>query len=151
MVNHRKLNIFLRRHKRIGLDSNILIYFIEEHPQYHKMSRKIFKSIEAGRNTGLCSTLSLLEVLVQPYKQNNDELVNQFYALLTTYPNLRWIGLTTTIADTGARLRAKYNIKTPDAILLATAITAGATGFIGNDNKMKGITELDALILNDTD
>ena len=115
------------------------------------MSRKIFKSIEAGRNTGLCPTLSLLEVLVQPYKQNNDELVNQFYALLTTYPNLRWIGLTTTIADTGARLRAKYNIKTPDAILLATALTAGATGFIGNDNKMKGITELDVLILNDTD
>jgi len=90
-------------------------------------------------------------VLVQPYKQNNDELVNQFYALLTTYPNLQWIGLTTAIADTGARLRAKYTIKTPDAILLATAIHAGASGFIGNDNKMKGITELDVLILNETD
>ena len=115
------------------------------------MSRKIFKSIEAGRNTGLCSTLSLLEVLVQPYKQNNDELVNQFYALLTTYTNLQWIGLRTAIADTGARLRAKYNIKTSDAILLATALTAGATGFIGNDNKMKGIAELDVLILNETD
>src|SRR4030065_1875674 len=115
------------------------------------MSRKIFKSIEAGRHTGLFSTLAMLEVLVQPYKQNNDELVNQFYALLTTYPNLQWIGLTTTIADTGARLRAKYAIKTPDAILLATAIHAGASSFIGNDNKMKGITELDALILNDTD
>ena len=59
--------------------------------------------------------------------------------------------MTTAIADTGARLRAKYTIKTPDAILLATAIQAWATGFIGNDNKMKGITELDVLILNDTD
>ena len=58
--------------------------------------------------------------------------------------------MTTAIADTGARLRVKYTIKTPDAILLATALHAGATGFIGNDNKMKGITELDVLILNET-
>lgn len=90
-------------------------------------------------------------MLVQPYKQNNDDLVNQFYALLTTYPNLEWIGLTTAIADTGARLRARHKIKTPDAIILASAIHAGATGFIGNDNKMKGITELEVMILSETD
>lgn len=147
MVSLPTLEGFLRKHKRIGLDSNILIYFIEAHPLSHTLTQKIFESIETGRNLGICSTLSLLEVLVQPYRKNNDELVNQFYALLTTYPHLVWIGLSVEIADLGARLRAKYQLKTPDAILLATAIHSGATGFIGNDAQLKQIIELDVLAL----
>ena len=147
MVSATILNRFLRKHKQIGVDSNVLIYFIEAHPQYHRLTLKIFQSIEKGRNLGVCSTLSLLEVLVQPYRMDNDELVNQFYGLLTTYPNLSWIGLSVEIADMGARLRAKYRVKTPDAILLATAIHSGATGFIGNDVQLTRVTELDVLVL----
>jgi predicted nucleic acid-binding protein len=65
------LKAFLKKHTRIGLDSNILIYFIEAHPLYHNMTQNIFEAIEAGRNIGICSTLSLLEVLVQPYRLKN--------------------------------------------------------------------------------
>lgn len=138
---------FLRKHRQIGLDSNILIYFIEGHSHYGRLTQRIFQSIESGQNTGVCSNLSLLEVLVEPYRKNNDELVNQFYSLLTTYPHLTWVSLSTEIADTGARLRAKYRLKTPDAILLATTIHAGGTGFIGNDSYLKRVTELDILTL----
>lgn len=73
--------------------------------------------------------------------------MNQFYGLLITYPNLLWIDLTTEIADLGARFRAKYAVKTPDAILLATAALAGATGFIGNDAQLGRVAELDVLTL----
>lgn len=147
MVSLRLLEDFLRRHKTIGLDSNLLIYFIEGHPEYQTVAKKIFESIEMGRNQGICSTLSLLEVLVQPYRKDNEEMVNGFYSLLTTYPHLSWIELSVEIADLGARLRAKYQIKTPDAILLATAIYAGASGFIGNDNSLKKVKELEILTL----
>lgn len=149
MVSAQRLEGFLRRHPRVGLDSNLLIYLIEEHPEYYRLAEKILRSIEAGRNIGICSTLSLLEVLVQPYRENNDELVNQFYVLLTTYPHLQWIELSIGIADLGAQLRAKYQLKTPDAILAATSIEAGATGFIGNDSQLKRISELDILVLSD--
>ena len=151
MVSLKGLERFLKKHRRIGLDSNLLIYFIEAHPAYHRITERLFRSIEEGKITGVCSTLSLLEVLVQPYRSNNDELVNQFYGLLTTYPNLLWIELTTEIADLGARFRAKYAIKTPDAILLATAAFAGATGFIGNDTQLKRVSELDILTLSGTE
>lgn len=147
MVSLPSLEGFLKKHMRIGLDSNVLIYFIEAHPQYHRHTQRIFDSIEAGRHLGICSTLSLLEVLVQPYRRHNDEMVNQFYGLLTTYPHLVWTELSVEIADLGARLRAKYQIKTPDAILLATAIQSDATGFIGNDAQLNRVTELDILIL----
>jgi predicted nucleic acid-binding protein len=147
MVIFSDLERFLRKHKKVGIDSNILIYFIEAHPVYQALTLHIFKSIEDGKNIGVCSALSLLEVLVQPYRKNREDLVNQFYALLTTYPNLNWIELTVEIADLGARLRAKYQIKTPDAILLATALHSKATGFIGNDIQLKRISELEVLVL----
>jgi predicted nucleic acid-binding protein len=147
VVNLPMLEGFLKEHKKIGLDSNIFIYFIEAHPSYHHLTIKLFESIEKGRNMGICSSLSLLEILVQPYRRKNEELVNQFYALMTTFPNLIWKDLTLEIADLGARLRAKYSIKTPDAILLATAIQSGATGFIGNDLQLKKVQEIKTLVL----
>ena len=147
MVTQQRLERFLKKHKRVGLDSNILIYLIEGNPQLYRISKKIFQSIEKGQNQGVCSTLSLLEVLVQPYRLKNEELVNQFYGLLTTYPHLTWVELSTEIADIGARFRAQYNLKTPDAILAATAFQSGATCFIGNDIQLKRVKELDVLIL----
>lgn len=147
MVSLARLEAFLNKHKLIGLDSNILIYFIEAHPQYHAAAQMILKSIEADRNRGICSTLSLLEVLVQPYRNNDEDLTNQFYGLLTSYPHLSWIAVSVEIADLAARLRAQYRLKTPDAILMATAIHSGASGFIGNDAQLNRVAELDFLLL----
>src|SRR4030067_680090 len=45
------------------------------------------------------------------------------------------------------RLWATYRLKTPDSILIATAVNSEATGFIGNDADLKRITELGVLVL----
>lgn len=147
MVDRLVLERFLRRHRRIGLDTSLLIYFVESHPTYHAPARIVFDAIESGRNAGVCATLSLLEVLVEPYRAENDELVNQFYGLLTTYPGITWVDLSTEIADLAARLRAQHRFKTPDSIVLASAIHAGATGLIGNDAQMARAPNIDVLVL----
>ncbi len=147
MVGLRTLGGFLKKHRRVGLDSSILIYHIEGHARFGRAARKILQSIEAGRNTGICSHLSLMEVLVEPYRRNKEDKVNLFYALLTSFPNLSWEELSAEIADTGARLRAKYRLRTPDAVLIATAIHGGATGFIANDRDFKRVSELEVLLL----
>lgn len=147
MVGAAALGRFLRKHRAVGLDSSILIYFIEADPVYGPLAHKIFEWMEAGRGQGICSALTLLEVLVQPYRRNDEERVGQFYGLLTTYPHLTWVPLSLEIADLGARLRATYRLKTPDSILIATALNSEASGFIGNDADLKRVTELDVLVL----
>jgi predicted nucleic acid-binding protein len=147
VVDRLTLERFLKRHQRIGLDTNLLIYFIESHPEYHSLARTVLDAIEAGRNTGVCSTLSLLEVLIEPYRRDNEELVNQFYGLLTTYPGVTWVELSTEIADLAARIRAQHRLKTPDSIVLASAIHAGATGFVGNDIQMARVPDIEVLVL----
>ncbi len=147
MVTPAALDAFLQRHSRIGLDSNVLIYFVEGHSRFGSLATRVFERIEAGRNSGVCATLSLLEILVQPYRRDDMPLVNKFYGLLTTYPHLSFVDLTETTADMAARLRARYGLTTPDAIIFASAILAGATGLVGNDLRIKPMPEIDVLVL----
>lgn len=149
MVASPPIESFLKRHRLIALDTSVFIYFIEHHPDYFPLCERIFESLENGQIKASTATLSLLEVLVQPYRLKNDSLVLKFYSLLTTYPNLTWVDMNLNVADLAARLRAEHRLKTPDSIQAASAIVSGATGFICNDGAFKRVKELECLILDD--
>lgn len=75
----------------------------------------------------------MTELLVPSYREEDEHRVDEFYGLLSTYPNLRWVAPDLETADLAARLRAVYRLRTPDALQAATAIQAHATGFVTND------------------
>lgn len=143
------LRDFFKKHRKVYLDTSAFIYFVEQHPRYYKLCESIFENIETGHVEASTSTLTLLEILVQPYKLKRDDLVIKFYSLLTTYPHLAWIRLTLDISDLAARLRAEHNLKTPDAIQIASAVSHGATGFICNDGVFKRIKDIECLVIDD--
>ena len=51
--------------ERIGIDTNLFIYFIEDHPRYGSWYSSLFDLIERGHNPSVTSTVTLLELLVQ--------------------------------------------------------------------------------------
>lgn len=66
--------------------------------------------------------------------------------------NLSIIDVDYKIADIASRLRANYNIKTPDAIILATGISMNIDYFITNDTKLKNVCSkenIEAIIIED--
>jgi len=89
----------------------------------------------------------MLEALVQPYRAASMQLVDQFYGLLSTYPDLEWVEPDLEIADRGARLRAELNFRTPDAIQVATALCRSATGLVTNDKTLRKATSLEVFLL----
>jgi predicted nucleic acid-binding protein len=54
-----------------------------------------------------------------------------------------------TIARIAAELRARYGIRTADAVQLSAALSARATAFITNDARLRRVAELDVVILAD--
>lgn len=140
---------FIRRHRTVSLDTSVFIYFVERHPSYYDLCDAVFRSIEEKRIEAVTSTLTLIELLVQPYRMKKDDLVFKFYSMFSTYPNLRWIQLTLDISDVAARLRAEYRLKTPDAIQIASALSVGATGLICNDKAFRKVANIDCLVLDD--
>lgn len=149
MVLSARLARFLGRHSTIGLDTSILIYLVQDHPRYAEACTMVFSRIEDGRCRGVTSVISLLEVLVQPYRLEDDELTQKFYALLSTYPGLWWAPVTLELADRAAELRARYRFGTPDAIQVATAVSFGATGFLGNDRALRKVRELECATIDE--
>jgi predicted nucleic acid-binding protein len=141
------LRSFLRRNRRIALDSNIFIYQIEASPRYLPLTDVVFSTLELGHLSGVTSTITMTELLVPAYRSKNEGQVNDFYALFSRYPNLEWIPATLGIADTAAELKAIYNLRTPDALHAATAVHAKATGFVTNDPAFARVKQFETLVL----
>jgi predicted nucleic acid-binding protein len=109
----------------------------------------LFNLIERGHNPAVTSTVTLLELLVQPYRDQKEELAQKIFALTSTHPHIEWVPFTMNLADRAAELRARYRLSTPDAIQLATAIGRKATRFYGNDRSLQRVTEIECIIVDE--
>jgi predicted nucleic acid-binding protein len=141
------LRLFLRRHRRIAFDTSVFIYQSEEHPRYLALTTPVFIWLEHPDSKAVTSTITLTELLTQPYQWSDQKRVNAFNALLSTYPNLEWISPDLEIADLAARFRAFHRLKTPDALQAATAAHAKVTGFITNDAVFQRVESFETLVL----
>jgi predicted nucleic acid-binding protein len=139
----------LKQYGKVAIDTNTLIYLMERHPLYHDLCKEVFSLIEKGHLVGITSVLLLTEVLTKPLKDNNTGLVRAYKAVISTFPNfvIKQIDKQTSVL--AAELRAKYGVKTPDALFLATAILENADVFVSNDVRLKRIEELNFLILDE--
>lgn len=127
--------------KTVFLDTAPLIYFIEGHSEYQPILSRLFDFNDKGGFSFITSSVTLLEVLVKPLRQGQKTIAEQYRDILTTAPGIELVDVTSAIAEQAAQLRAKYNLRTPDAIQLATCIELGADYFLTNDNRLKAVSE----------
>ena len=147
MVQLNPFRKILAQSDSVYLDTNVLIYHLEGVLPYAELTGRLFETIEEGGLKGFTSTLSILELNVGPYQLNRPELSLTYMALLKNLPNFSIEPLSLDTADSAAKLRAKYRFKTPDSIHLATALESHCDLMIGNDKKMKKITEIEYIYL----
>jgi len=133
----------------VGLDTSPLIYFIEEHPKYINLLDAFFLAVKEHKISAVTSSLTLTEVLVHPLLKGNWKLVNEYKSILLSADGLETVPINNEIAEIAAGLRAKYNLSTPDALQIATAIFSGAKHFLTNDMKLKNVPDIKVLCLND--
>jgi len=135
--------------KTVGLDTTPLIYFIEENPTYLETVRPFFEALSHGEFSAVTSVVTLLEVLVHPFRRGDTKLAQQYRDILLNAENLTTILLSQSVAEGAARLRATHNIRTPDAIQMAAAIHAGASFFLTNDTRLPSLPKLKVLVLDE--
>jgi predicted nucleic acid-binding protein len=76
----------------------------------------------------------------QHYQQEYREML-----LNTEAINIRSVDTPT--AERAAHLRAKYGLRTPDALHIATALLERCQAFLTNDLQLKRVTEVKILVL----
>lgn len=133
----------------IAIDTSILIYLLEEHPQYATHARRLFERIEKGSLKAIFSIVGMIELLTGVKKKGRQDLAQDYKLLLSHLPNFDIYSIDEKIVDVASTMRATYGIRTPDAIHVATAIAKGATLFVTNDRALKKIKEIKVVSLND--
>jgi predicted nucleic acid-binding protein len=137
------------QNKTLFLDTAPFIYFIEGHSHYHDNLIKLFDANDKSQIKMQTSTLTLMEVLVQPMKLGRHQLAEEYHKILTTSSNISIHSIDIEIAKRAAHIRASYNIKTPDAIQIACALVKNADYFLTNDKSLKKVKDLKILLLED--
>jgi predicted nucleic acid-binding protein len=133
----------------VGVDTSIFIYFIEEDPRFLPVVRPLFAAADAGQIELVVSALTLLEVLVVPYRAGNIALARRYEAALAGGRGVRMIDLSRAHLRLAAQLRAVANLSTPDAIQAAVSLAAGCTAFLTNDHRLPTVRGLNVVQLRD--
>lgn len=131
----------------VAVDTAIFIYFIEENPRFLPAILPLFTQADQGKRELITSALTLLEVLVVPYRAGNRHVAERYEALLTRSRGIRLVELSHDQLRAAAQLRAATGIKTPDALQLVAAISAGCTTFLTNDRRLPRVPGLRILEL----
>lgn len=132
--------------KLVALDSNVFIYNLEQNPQYISATDEIFNRLVLNKLKAVTSIISLTEVLSYP---KTDSVVKQITEDFYNTPNLKIIEVGQEVAVEAARIRREHGFKLPDAVQLATALSAKAKAFITNDHRLKSFKKLKIISLPD--
>ncbi len=137
------------KHRRILLDTSIWIYHFEGHAEFASAATAVITSLEQGRFTGLVSELSLMELTVGPLQLGRQDVADEYELLLDQFPNLELLPVTRDVLLEAAAVRARYRLRTPDALLIATGLLNGATAAVTNDSAWKAVAGFDTHLLSD--
>ena len=123
-------------HGPVGVDTAIFIYFIEEHPRFLRLIEPLFREVDAGRIELLTSALTLLEVLVVPYRSGDPLLADRYESILTRSRGVRMVDISRDQLRAASHLRAATGLKTPDSLQLVAALAGGCSVFLTNDREL---------------
>jgi predicted nucleic acid-binding protein len=147
--NSLKFRRVVERHRIVGLDTAPLIYFIEDVTPYADLIAPVFTLLENRHLRAVTSTITLAEILTQPLAEKKFDLVDEIKFTVKSFSTLSIVAIDERLAEVAALVRARYTVRLPDALQIASAIQGEATLFLTNDKRVKKVDALEVVVLSD--
>jgi predicted nucleic acid-binding protein len=138
-----------RDHRRLALDSNLLIYLFETGGPEARAAQRLLDAAEAAGASLVVASLALAEVSVYPAAMDDAVMAERYADAIRSISRLEVVPLTAEIAIEAGLMRGRRGHSLPDAIHLATAVRAGASVFVTNDRRLRAIPKLAVVQLSD--
>jgi predicted nucleic acid-binding protein len=123
--------------KSVYLDTNIIIYAVEGFTDVAAQIRALLTAMDDAEIVAITSELTVAEVPVKPFKDENETVQQAYKTFLTPASALQLAPVTHDVLEEAARVRATTHLNLPDAIHLATAKLGGCDSFLTNDDLFK--------------
>ena len=140
--------LILPEDRRVHVDANVLIYRVEAIEPYATASEPLWQALQDGECEVVTSELTILEVLVLPFR-NRDRTLAELYRSLLSTEGFSCLPIDRGTLELAAEVRARFRLRTPDAIHAASAIRSGASMFLSNDVAFRKVDGLNVIILGD--
>ena len=129
------------------IDTAPFIYIIEDNEEFAEKSIEIILESIAQQDTFVTSVVTIMEFGVKPEKENRQDVIEKFYEFLDKL-SIEIEDIDQGIAKQAFKLRAKYQfLKGLDALQIASAIISGCEEFVTNDRKLKQISEISVVLI----
>jgi predicted nucleic acid-binding protein len=136
-------------HERVLIDTSVWIYHFGQNAELAPAAGRIIENLEAGKFRGVASELTLLELTVRPLQLGRQDVADDYEVLLGYFPNLELQPISRELLLEAAGLRARYRLRTPDAIQIATGLQYGATLAVTNDEAWRNLPLIETAVLSD--
>lgn len=118
------------------LDTNIVIYAIEESSDWPTVTRNLLTAIDDGIVRAATSELTIAEVMPKPLKLHDRALTEKFESFLSSPSALMMQPIDRKVLLRAADLQASGRLKLFDAIHVATALMLGCDYFLTEDDRL---------------
>lgn len=126
---------------KIFLDTNIFLAILNEEDNW-QLAEKLLLDVYNGKHTCYTSVICVSEILSGFYAEDESEKGEMFLADLRAINNLTITDVDLTIAKDAAKMRAKYKIKLPDAIIASSCLIHKCK-LITQDESLKKVKDID--------
>jgi predicted nucleic acid-binding protein len=113
----------------------VLICHFAGHEELGPAAGELLEAAEEGRCRLVASVLARLETLVAPKRHGREDLCRRYREVFEGFPNLEVVDVDAEVVEIASDLRAAHNLRTPDAIHLATALRLRADAFVTEDGR----------------
>jgi predicted nucleic acid-binding protein len=133
--------------RRVYLDANVLIYFLDEDPRWLSVVARVLAAAQRSEFVAVTGDAVVSEVMVHPYRSGDAERIARFRGFFALEGVLQVVSHTSADFDLAARFRGARPLPAMDALHLATALNGACTVLVTNHERMRSVPGLEVVRL----
>jgi uncharacterized protein len=126
---------------RVFLDTNIVIYLIEQPPVWGSPAAVRFRAFRDSGEEFAVSELVRMECRVHPLSTNDQTTLAQYEAFFQS-AEMQVIAISRAVCDRAAEIRANRGFRPLDSLHLPAAVEAGCDLFLTNDQRLANFRDV---------